>query len=235
MLYFSLESWYKMKNRIRELRKSEKLTLKELSQKIGIASNTLSQYETSKREPKLDMWSKLAKYFNVPIPYLQGLGMSESEFKEKLFNTIVHNPKFAKNIAGYFSGVNQDIVLNASNEITENNYQELKDSFVLSFDITPFKDKYNFFSSIDYSISDDEFQNMILDKLNNDNISVFDFSYMFPELYKRLIDIFDKMTLDDEYFILKKVGKNILFDELKKHYQERVEKESKENSISDES
>ena len=125
--------------------------------------------------------------------------------------------------------------MNASNEITENNYQELKDSFVLSFDITPFKDKYNFFSSIDSGISDDEFQNMILDKLNNDNISVFDFSYMFPELYKRLIDIFDKMTLDDEYFILKKVGKNILFDELKKHYQERMKKESKENSISDES
>ncbi|WP_283598886.1 helix-turn-helix domain-containing protein [Ligilactobacillus salivarius] len=234
-------------NRIKELRTEKQLTLKEFSTNFNkftkdnrdniksISYATVSRWEKGINEPKLEMWQALAKYFNVPVSYLQGLGMSESEFKEKLFNTIVHNPKFAKNIAGYFSGVNQDIVLNASNEITENNYQELKDSFVLSFDITPFKDKYNFFSSIDYSISDDEFQNMILDKLNNDNISVFDFSYMFPELYKRLIDIFDKMTLDDEYFILKKVGKNILFDELKKHYQERVEKESKENSISDES
>lgn len=221
-------------DRIKELRKEKGLTLKGLSYYTRIPISTLSSYEKGERKPKIDNLTSLAKYFNVPIPYLQGIGMSESEFKEKLFNTIVHNPKFAKNIAGYFSGVNQDIVLNASNEITENNYQELKDSFVLSFDITPFKDKYNFFSSIDYSISDDEFQNMILDKLNNDNISVFDFSYMFPELYKRLIDIFDKMTLDDEYFILKKVGKNILFDELKKHYQERVKKESKENSISDE-
>ena len=195
-------------NNIRELRKEKNLTLKELSSELKkkdvllIASDTLGKYERGEREPKLKTWQALAKYFNVPIPYLQGLGMSESEFKEKLFNTIVYNPKFAKNIAGYFSGVNQDIILNASNEITENNYQELKDSFVLSFDITPFKDKYNFFSSIDSGISDDEFQNMILDKLNNDNISVFDFSYMFPELYKRLIDIFDKMTLDDEYFIL---------------------------------
>lgn len=222
-------------DRIKELRKEKGLTLKGLSYYTRIPISTLSSYEKGERKPKIDNLTSLAKYFNVPIPYLQGIGMSESEFKEKLFNTIVYNPKFAKNIAGYFSGVNQDIILNASNEITENNYQELKDSFVRSFDITPFKDKYNFFSSIDSGISDDEFQNMILDKLNNDNISVFDFSYMFPELYKRLINIFDKMTLDDEYFILKKVGKNILFDELKKHYQERVEKESKENSISDES
>jgi len=222
-------------NRIKDLRIEKHKTQKDIANFLNITEQALSYYERGLREPKLKTWQALAKYFNVPVSYLQGLGMSESEFKEKLFNTIVHNPKFAKNIAGYFSGVNQDIVLNASNEITENNYQELKDSFVLSFDITPFKDKYNFFSSIDYSISDDEFQNMILDKLNNDNISVFDFSYMFPELYKRLIDIFDKMTLDDEYFILKKVGKNILFDELKKHYQERVKKESKENSISDES
>lgn len=222
-------------NRIKDLRIEKHKTQKDIANFLNITEQALSYYERGLREPKLKTWQALAKYFNVPVSYLQGLGMSESEFKEKLFNTIVHNPKFAKNIAGYFSGVNQDIVLNASNEITENNYQELKDSFVLSFDITPFKDKYNFFSSIDYSISDDEFQNMILDKLNNDNISVFDFSYMFPELYKRLINIFDKMTLDDEYFILKKVGKNILFDELKKHYQERVKKESKENSISDES
>ena len=222
-------------NRIKDLRIEKHKTQKDIANFLNITEQALSYYERGLREPKLKTWQALAKYFNVPVSYLQGLGMSESEFKEKLFNTIVYNPKFAKNIAGYFSGVNQDIILNASNEITENNYQELKDSFVLSFDITPFKDKYNFFSSIDYSISDDEFQNMILDKLNNDNISVFDFSYMFPELYKRLIDIFDKMTLDDEYFILKKVGKNILFDELKKHYQERVKKESKENSISDES
>ena len=140
-------------NNIRELRKEKNLTLKELSSELKkkdvllIASDTLGKYERGEREPKLKTWQALANYFNVPVSYLQGIGMSESEFKEKLFNTIVHNPKFAKNIAGYFSGVNQDIVLNASNEITENNYQELKDSFVLSFDITPFKDKYNFFSN----------------------------------------------------------------------------------------
>ncbi|CDI58581.1 helix-turn-helix transcriptional regulator [Lactobacillus helveticus] len=61
-----------MKNRIKELRQKNNLTLKELGQKVGMANNTLSQYETGKREPKLETLKKLADYFDVPVPYLQG-------------------------------------------------------------------------------------------------------------------------------------------------------------------
>lgn len=61
-----------MKNRIKELRQKNHLTLKEVSQKVGMANNTLSRYETGKREPKLETWQKLADYFNVSVPYLQG-------------------------------------------------------------------------------------------------------------------------------------------------------------------
>ena len=59
-------------NRIKELRQKNNLTLKELGQKIGMANNTLSQYETGKREPKLETWNKLADYFHVPVAYLKG-------------------------------------------------------------------------------------------------------------------------------------------------------------------
>ena len=61
-----------MKNKIKELRQKNNLTLKELGQKIGMANNTISRYETGKREPKLEAWQKLADYFNVSVPYLQG-------------------------------------------------------------------------------------------------------------------------------------------------------------------
>ena len=61
-----------MKNRIKELRQKNNLTLKELGHKVGMANNTLSQYETGKRNPKLETWQKLADYFNVSVPYLQG-------------------------------------------------------------------------------------------------------------------------------------------------------------------
>lgn len=61
-----------MKNRIKQLRQKNNLTLKELGQKVGMANNTLSQYETGKREPKLETWQKLASFFHVSVPYLQG-------------------------------------------------------------------------------------------------------------------------------------------------------------------
>ena len=34
--------------------------------------NTLSQYETGKRHPKFEVWQKLASFFHVSVPYLQG-------------------------------------------------------------------------------------------------------------------------------------------------------------------
>ena len=68
-----------VKNRIKELRQKNSLTLKELGQKVGMANNTLSQYETGKREPKLETWQKLADFFNVPIPYIQGITISEND------------------------------------------------------------------------------------------------------------------------------------------------------------
>ena len=62
-----------MGNRIRELRNEQGLTLKELGEKTGLAPNTISQYETGNREPKLKTWQKLADYFEVSVSYLQGI------------------------------------------------------------------------------------------------------------------------------------------------------------------
>ena len=59
-------------NRIKELRQKNNLTLRALGEKINMSSSRLSQYETGKREPRLETWQKLAKCFNVSVPYLQG-------------------------------------------------------------------------------------------------------------------------------------------------------------------
>ncbi|KMK53848.1 HTH-type transcriptional regulator ImmR [Fructobacillus sp. EFB-N1] len=71
-------------NRIRALRNEKGLTLKTLGEKVGLASNTLSQYETGKREPKLTTWKKLADIFNYPIPYIQGYPNTEQSNRIKL-------------------------------------------------------------------------------------------------------------------------------------------------------
>ena len=61
-----------MENRIKEIRQKNSLTLEKMDEKVGIAKNTLSRYESGKREPKLEVWQKLADFFNVSVPYLQG-------------------------------------------------------------------------------------------------------------------------------------------------------------------
>ena len=61
-----------MKNRLKELRQERHLTLKQLGQEVNMRDNTLSQYETGKRHPKFEVWQKLADFFGVSVPYLQG-------------------------------------------------------------------------------------------------------------------------------------------------------------------
>ncbi|GMM13835.1 helix-turn-helix transcriptional regulator [Lactobacillus amylovorus subsp. animalium] len=71
-------------NRIKELRKSNGLTLVELSQKVGIPNNTISQYENEKREPKGPTWQALANFFNVSVDYLKGYGYSKDYIYKQL-------------------------------------------------------------------------------------------------------------------------------------------------------
>lgn len=76
-------------NRIKELRKEKKLTLKQLSEELAkqgykITPDALSKYERGEREPKLNSWSKLANFFGVSIGYLQGQGWSKKHALESL-------------------------------------------------------------------------------------------------------------------------------------------------------
>lgn len=61
-----------MKNRIKELRLKHNLTLRRLGKELDMYDSRISQYETGKRQPNIETWQKLADYFNVSVPYLQG-------------------------------------------------------------------------------------------------------------------------------------------------------------------
>lgn len=65
-------------NRLKEMRMQNKLTFKELSEKlkekgVKISPDSLAKYERGDREPKIDKWQALANFFNVSVPYLQGI------------------------------------------------------------------------------------------------------------------------------------------------------------------
>lgn len=68
-----------MGNRIEALRKKTNLSRRKLGLKTNIPEASLRRYEAGGTEPKLETWEKLANFFNVPVPYLQGLGISKGE------------------------------------------------------------------------------------------------------------------------------------------------------------
>lgn len=91
-------------NRLKELRKNKNYTLDDIEELTGIKRGTYSNYENGKTEPKLKTWQKLADFYGVSVPYLQGrydhltkkealevihevmtvCGISKEELKEKL-------------------------------------------------------------------------------------------------------------------------------------------------------
>lgn len=58
--------------RIREVRKSKKITAKELANHIKVVESTMSLYENGKREPDFETLLKIANYLDVSVDYLLG-------------------------------------------------------------------------------------------------------------------------------------------------------------------
>lgn len=58
--------------RLREVRKSKKLTQKELAEQIGIKRNTYSDWETGKNESSFENLVKLADLLEVSLDWLFG-------------------------------------------------------------------------------------------------------------------------------------------------------------------
>ena len=56
--------------RLKHLRVSNNLTQEELSKKLNIATNTLSNYENGNRQPTIEMLKNIINIFNVPSDFL---------------------------------------------------------------------------------------------------------------------------------------------------------------------
>lgn len=58
--------------RLRELRKSKNMTLKDIAIILNVSESAISQYENNKREMDNASLAIIADYFNVTIDYLLG-------------------------------------------------------------------------------------------------------------------------------------------------------------------
>lgn len=77
-------------NRIKQLRQERGLTLQRVADELGVGNNTISRYETGKREPKLSTWKKLADFFGVSIPYLQGIESKNCNLCREPFHPVAY-------------------------------------------------------------------------------------------------------------------------------------------------
>lgn len=56
--------------KLKSLRKMEKLTQKQLADRIGVAKSIISYYESGHRYPSYDVLVKIARVFHVTTDYL---------------------------------------------------------------------------------------------------------------------------------------------------------------------
>jgi transcriptional regulator with XRE-family HTH domain len=57
-------------DRLKSVRKSKKLTQKELAEKLGVSYSALCSYEQGLREPNIECLKKISKVLDASIDYL---------------------------------------------------------------------------------------------------------------------------------------------------------------------
>lgn len=97
-------------NRIRELRKTKDLTMKQFGALIGVSESTVSLYERGKREPDNVMLVKIADCFGVSVDYLLGRKKSPPAkgegLKEKVVNRLDSlTPQELQRVDDFLSGI----------------------------------------------------------------------------------------------------------------------------------
>lgn len=85
-----------MTNRIKELRLEAGLTQEQLAKEVEITRQAISQYEKTNRQPKAEIAQKLADYFNVSVPYLQGI--DDEDYIEFACNECGHTFKVPREL-----------------------------------------------------------------------------------------------------------------------------------------
>lgn len=76
--------------KLRELRKLNKITMKELGKKLNLAESTISLYENGYREPDYNTLLRMADYFHVSIDYLLGRDSIEQTKKTGIVKIPVY-------------------------------------------------------------------------------------------------------------------------------------------------
>lgn len=127
-------------DRIRKLRKEKGLTLDELAKELQekenlkISSNSLGKYERGLREPKLKTWHKIANYFDVSVPYLQGISIDKECIHD--FSKFVDN-----NILNFGNNFILDTFKRYNINLSDRDVELIQQGFILSSELLKISEK----------------------------------------------------------------------------------------------
>lgn len=86
-----------LSERLKSLRKSKKLTQKQLAEKINVTHVSISGYESGNRSPDTDTLQRLADFFGVSTDYILGRTdnptLTPEEQDEAEFQAFANNPE----------------------------------------------------------------------------------------------------------------------------------------------
>jgi len=74
------------------LRQENKLLQKELAEELNLTQQTISSYESNKREPDSETLQKIAQYFDVSVDYLLGISKERTP-ADKIKEALSSDPE----------------------------------------------------------------------------------------------------------------------------------------------
>ena len=130
--------------KIRQLRKDNKITQTELGKILNVEKSTISMYENNNTQPPSQTLALIAKYFNVTTDYLLG-NETPAKFKPQL--TDKDKKDIAKQVEDMLDGLDADNPISFQldgNEIDEDTRELLRQSLQNALEFARLKAKEKF-------------------------------------------------------------------------------------------
>ena len=103
--------------KLRLLRRNQKLTQDELANKLNVSNGTIAMWETNKRQPDLLMVKTIADFFNVSVDYLIDREIDNNVRGTQLTRPVVKVPVFGTIPAGIPIEMIEDTFIENEEEI----------------------------------------------------------------------------------------------------------------------
>lgn len=197
-------------NRIKQLRLERHKTQKEVGKAIGLSDRAIAHYEKGIREPKLETWVKLADFFGVSVPYLQGI------------SNYINSETSPKSFDDFLKSAASEVDTEGNALFTEKDWRNFVTSFTSQEALNNFRKLYIVINQLDVPINKIKFDEILknIDNLAELNYITENVAYVYEILVKGLIYNDDK---------IKKTAKNIMKIVTDSYYDEDLNNESDQN------